>query len=211
MLNKKTYSQIKQDLNVLEFYKHKKNGFFIEIGASDGIELSNTYLLETKYSWSGICVEPIYEEFQKLVINRPNSNCCNKAVFSQSGLNLKFNIANNDNLFSGLPCTMDCHVGFVLNNKKTVIVETISFQDLLEEYNAPFFIEYLSLDTEGSEFEILKSVDLTKYTFGLIHVEHNFVEPRRSQMREYLLKNGYVYIRENNFDDCYKHSSIIIM
>ena len=67
----------------------------------------------------------------------------------------------------------------------------------------------MSLDTEGSELEILKSVDLTKYIFGLIDVEHNFIEPRRSQIRELLCSNGYTYIKENQWDDCYKHSSII--
>ena len=55
----------------------------------------------------------------------------------------------------------------------------------------------------------VKSVDLQKYTFGLIDVEHNYIEPRRTQIRELLTSNGYVYIRENQFDDCYKHNSII--
>lgn len=80
--------------------------------------------------------------------------------------------------------------------------------DLLEKSNAPLFIDYLSLDTEGSELEILKSVDLQKYTFGLIDVEHNFVEPKRSQIRDLLTSNSYHYIRENNHDDCYKHKSL---
>jgi hypothetical protein len=56
--------------------------------------------------------------------------------------------------------------------------------------------------------EILKSVYLQKYTFGLIDVEHNYVEPRRSQIRDLLISNGYEYIRENRWDDCYKHKSV---
>jgi hypothetical protein len=78
----------------------------------------------------------------------------------------------------------------------------------LEKYNAPLFIDYLSIDTEGSELEILKSVDLQKYKFGLIDVEHNYQEPRRTQIRELLTLNGYEFIRQNKFDDCYKHSSV---
>ncbi len=70
------------------------------------------------------------------------------------------------------------------------------------------YIDYLSLDTEGSELEILKSVDLTKYTFGIIDVEHNYIEPRRTQIRELLESHGYEYIRANKFDDCYKHKSL---
>jgi len=69
-------------------------------------------------------------------------------------------------------------------------------------------LHYLSLDTEGSELEILKSVDFQKYIFGLIDVEHNYVEPRRSQIKNLLTSNGYIYIRENRWDDCYKHQSM---
>ena len=60
-------SQLGQELKVIKFYNSKKNGYFIEIGASDGIELSNTYLLETQYEWKGICCEPIPSRFEKLV------------------------------------------------------------------------------------------------------------------------------------------------
>jgi hypothetical protein len=103
---------------------------------------------------------------------------------------------------------IDSHKSEVDVNKTQIIVKTITFNDLLETYNTPLFIDYLSLDTEGSELEILKSVDLKKYTFGLIDVEHNFIEPRRSQIRELLTSNGYIYIRENKFDDSYKHISV---
>ena len=70
-----SFSQLGQDLAVVEFYKGKEGGYFVEVGASDGIELSNSFLLETKYKWKGICCEPIPLRFQKLVVNRPNSIC----------------------------------------------------------------------------------------------------------------------------------------
>jgi FkbM family methyltransferase len=203
-----SYSQIGQDIEVLKFYNNKKNGFFIEIGASDGIELSNTYLLETKYEWKGICVEPIPNKYKLLYINRPNSLCYDYAVYNESNKQVIFDIANNYDLLSGISKNIDCHKNAVNNNKTQIIVNTITLNDLLEKSNAPFFIDYLSLDTEGSELEILKSTDFKKYTFGLIDVEHNFVEPRRSQIRELLTSNGYHYVRENKFDDCYKHNSL---
>ena len=82
-------------------------------------------------------------------------------------------------------------------------MDTITLQDLLDENGAPSFIEYLSLDTEGSEFEILKSVDHKKYKFGVIDVEHNFIEPRRSDMRNYLKSKGYKLELKNKHDDRY--------
>lgn len=203
-----SYSQIGQDLEVLKFYNFKENGFFIEIGASDGISLSNTYLLETNFNWKGICVEVIPTRFELLCKNRPNSLCCNNAVYNESNKQVTFDIANNYDLLSGITSHIDSYINEVNENKTQIIVNTISFNDLLEKFNAPLFIDYLSLDTEGSELEILKSVDLQKYTFGLIDVEHNYVEPRRSQIRDLLISNGYEYIRENRWDDCYKHKSV---
>jgi FkbM family methyltransferase len=203
-----SYSQLGQDLEVLKFYNNKKNGFFIEIGANDGIELSNTYLLEKTYNWKGICVEPIPTKFKLLCNNRPNSLCYDYAVYNKSNEKVIFDIANNYDLLSGISNYIDCHKGAVNSNKTQITVNTITLNDLLEKSNAPLFIDYLSLDTEGSELEILKSVDLKKYTFGLIDVEHNYSQPRRNEIKKLLTSNGYNYIKENKWDDCYKHKSV---
>lgn len=203
-----SYSQLGQDLEVLKIYNNKTEGFFVEIGASDGIDLSNTYLLEKTYNWKGICVEPLPEKFKLLCKNRPNSLCSDKAVYNESNKEVIFDIANECDFLSGISDNIDRHKNYVNANKTQITVTTISFNDLLETCNSPLFIDYLSLDTEGSELEILKSVDLQKYIFGLIHIEHNYMEPRRSEIRELLTSNGYHYIGENNVDDCYKHTSI---
>lgn len=203
-----SFSQLGQDIAVLKYYNNKTDGFFIEIGASDGIEISNTYLLEKDYNWKGICVEPIPYRFEALVTNRPNSHCTNQAVYGVSNLDLIFDICVGGDGLSGISKHIDCYKQKVDASKEQIIVKTISFNDLLEKYNAPSFIEYLSLDTEGSEFEILKSFDFNKYTIGLIDIEHNFVEPRRTQIRNLLTSNGYEFIRENHVDDCYKHKSL---
>ncbi len=206
----KSYSQIGQDLELLRSCNYKRNGFFIEIGASDGIIFSNTYLLETQYGWKGICVEPIPKRYKSLCKNRPNSICFDKAVYNVSNEQVIFDIANNFDLLSGISSNIDCHKNSVNENKSQITVTTISLNDLLEKSNAPSFIDYLSLDTEGSELEILKMLDFQKYIIGFIDVEHNYVEPRRTQIRELLISNGYEYIKENKFDDCYKHKSIVL-
>jgi FkbM family methyltransferase len=204
-------SQLRQDLNVLEKYKFKHNGYFVDIGASDGISLSNTYILEKDYGWTGICVEPILSDFIKLKECRNNSICVNNAVYNTSNLKMEFAI-KHFNMCSGLVTTMDDKV--IIDNKvydrsvnhdlKEIIdVYTVTLNDLLDNYHAPKFIEYLSLDTEGSELEILKSINFNKYKFGVIDVEHNFVEPRRSQIRTLLENNGYKFNNENSFDDNY--------
>jgi FkbM family methyltransferase len=199
----KKYSQLGQDLNIINFYEHKKKLFFLDIGAYDGIKLSNTYLLEKKYEWNGICSEPLPSEFNKLKKVR-NVICDNNAVFSESNKKLSFSVAS---FISGITNFIDCHTKAKKN--KQIIVNTITLNDLLIKYNAPEIIHYMSLDTEGTELEILKSVDYSKYKFLYINLEHNYIEPRRSKIRELLLKNDYLYKGENKFDDDYIHKSLI--
>ena len=64
-------------------------------------------------------------------------------------------------------------------------------------------IYIISIDTEGSELKILQGIDFNKYKFGYINIEHNMIEPRRTQMKNILLKNGYKYVGPNNVDDIY--------
>lgn len=218
-----SYSQLKQDLTVISFFNNKKSLFFLEIGANDGITLSNTYLLEKKFAWDGICSEVLPDKFKQLQENR-NVNCDNLAVFNKSDLELKFTVSN---LHSGITEYLKkgktkAEKKFLKNKKKgekkiwkeeptqEIMVKSITLQDLLDKYNAPNKIHYFSLDTEGSELEILKSVDFSKYKFQYINVEHNFIEPRRSEMRKLLLKNGYLYMGENKWDDDYIHENCIL-
>jgi len=200
----RSWSQLGQDLDVLKLYSNKRTGTFIEIGASDGKTLSNTYLLE-QLGWKGICVEPIPKQFELLQKNRRSINV-NKAVYNVSGEKIKFTVAISS-LLSGITSEIDRHHS-AKNNSSQILVETITLNDLIDQNNLPNFIEYLSLDTEGSEYEILKIVDFSKYTFGTIHVEHNYVMPRREQIRSLLTLNGYIFLREQKWDDYYVHNSM---
>ena len=202
-----SYSQLNQDINVLKFYNNKKDGYFVEIGAADGIKISNTYLLEKEYNWKGICIEPVPEQYEKLVNNR-NCICENVCVYSDSDLELEFAICDENSLLSGLYSHIDHHKNIVDNNKKIFNSKTKTLTDILHMNKSPNFIEYLSIDTEGSELEILKGIDFNKYKFGIIDIEHNYIEPRRTQIKELLLNNNYEYLKENDWDDVYIYKSI---
>lgn len=201
---KESYSQLNQDINVITFFNKKSGLYFVDIGANDGITLSNTYLLEKKYDWQGICCEPLPNAFSKLKMLR-DVICNNNAIFSTSDLDLEF---SQSNLLSGITDYIDHHQN--AKNGLKIIVRTKTLQDLLDKYYAPSTIHYLSLDTEGTEYEILKSVDFNKYTFLYINLEHNYVEPRRTNIRKLLTQNGYIYKGENRWDDDYIHESVII-
>ena len=201
-----SFSQLEQDRNVVSFFSNKTEMYFIDIGAHNGQTLSNTFSLEKNYNWKGICSEPSPDVFGELT-NRRSVHCDNHAVFSESGLSLEFS-ACDDTFLSGITQYIDRYEH--VKKSDQILVKTITLQDLLDRYKAPNIIQYFSLDTEGTELEILKSVDFSKYTFLYINVEHNKVEPRRTEIRTLLLNNGYLYKGPNKFDDDYIHESTVI-
>ena len=188
-------SQFGQDLFVLNELNFKKNGFFVEFGATNGINGSNTYLLENKFNWRGILAEPakiFYDELNK-----------NRKCFIETNLvwkNSKSRLLFHEDFAGGLSTIKKFidHDTQIRKRNKEYILETISLNDLLVKYNAPKIIDYLSIDTEGSEFDILNNFDFNKYKFRIITCEHNFT-PNKNKIHKLLTKNGYVK----------KHSSLV--
>jgi FkbM family methyltransferase len=168
-------SQIGADLFVLAETNFKENGYFVDFGASDGISSSNTRLLETKFAWKGILAEPNLFFIDKLRQNRPNAVVVEKAVWKLSNEVLVFNETNNKD-FSTIDLFSNSdwigNAGGRLNGIK-YDVKSISLNDLLTNNGAPREIDYLSIDTEGSKFEILNAFDFSNYRIGVITVEHN--------------------------------------
>lgn len=196
-------SQVFQDLFVLYCLKEKTNGFFVEFGATDGVGLSNTFLLETEYNWRGILAEPgkIWEAGLK-----QNRNCFidNRCIWSRSGETVIFNETANPELSTIDSFARGDFFSEERKNCKPYAVETLSLNDLLGFYNAPESIDYLSIDTEGSEYEILNSFNFSKYSIRIITVEHNF-SPKRDDIFKLLVRNGYKRVFEtiSMFDDWY--------
>jgi len=79
-------------------------------------DLSNTYLLETKYNWKGICVEPIPYKFKELCVNRPKSLCYDYAVYNVSNKDIIFSIANDSDMLSGISSHITHHKTLVDSN-----------------------------------------------------------------------------------------------
>ena len=176
-------SENSQDIMVLDQLKFKKDGFFVEFGAGNGKDFSNTYLLEKIYNWNGILSEPCKSFHQELVKNRKCKINFN-AVSNRSGLSVGFKEFKNK------------HYSKINNDKKNIsyFVQTISLIDLLNSYECPKEFDYLSIDTEGSEFEIIKDFDFKYYKPRIISIEHNFINTKKKSIFDLLLKNGYVNI-----------------
>jgi len=200
-------SQIRQDVFVLSELDFRRNGFFVEFGASNGVFASNTYLLEKEFGWTGILAEPARCWHADIVKNR---SCAveTKCVWQSSGSEILFNEASNPSLSSVDSLNYDDWAKDVRRIGGTrYAVETISLFDLLTKYDAPKVIDYLSVDAEGSELEILKAFDFSAYSFRVITCEHNNTEMKHL-VHALLTANGYVRRHEDltMFEDWYTHS-----
>ncbi len=199
----KSRSQIGQDLFALAATGGKRGGWFVEFGAADGVNLSNTWLLEKEFGWQGILAEPSPVFHDDLRANR-DCHVDTDCVWSESGQELEFIVAP-DPWFSSPEATSDLDMkkGRKRTGGETVRVPTVSLADLLDRYDAPGFIDYISLDTEGSEYEILYAYDWSRM-FGVITVEHVFT-PNRKRIHDLLTRRGYrqVLMGMSKYDDWY--------
>jgi FkbM family methyltransferase len=195
-------SQLGQDKWVARHFQHKRGGFFVDIGAHDGKSLSNTWPLEKHLGWRGICAEPLETKFAKLVAARPASTCVRACLYDKDGETVDFQVdehSREDGMFSGVKQDLT-HRGIA---GSVVKLQTTSLQTLLDEHRAPAQIDFLSLDTEGSELKILRGLDWTVYSFGVISVEHNYHQPARSQIGAFLSARGYRLAQDLAWDDLY--------
>ena len=202
----KSKAQLRQDIWALAETGHKRGGFFVEIGAFDGIEHSNTYLLEKEFGWTGILVEP-NPDYHSLLRERRSAALSTNAVYSKSG-KVDFVNVRDGAVLSGIAehAFDDRHAGLRRRESSDVIsVEAVTLNELLEKEKAPKTVDYISIDTEGSEFEILAAFNFDAFDVRLFSIEHNFT-PREAETETLLRRHGYkrVYRRASRFDGWYR-------
>ena len=183
-------SQILQDLWVCFELEGRRNGFFVEFGATDGTTNSNTWLLEKMFGWSGILAEPNPIWQARLAANR-SAQIDHRCVTSRSGELASFLATDEtDPELSGIAeFSAGDHFDAARSAGRMLNIETVSLNDLLETHSAPSHIDYMSIDTEGSEYDILCNFDFSKYQVDLISVEQNpTTEPKIQNLLE---KFGY--------------------
>lgn len=180
-----------QALRILYLFKSRPNGFFVEFGGGDGILHSNTYLLEKEFGWTGILVEPSKGYGDSICRNR-TAIIDRRAVWSKSGEVLEFAEVSANGL-SGIASTFRKNqIKKRLNlGIKKYSVFTVSLNDLLSEYNAPNNFEFLSIDTEGSELEIVKNFNFEKFRPKVITIEHAGDAKYRLALVNHISKFGY--------------------
>ena len=183
---------------------------FLEFGATDGVSLSNSYMLENELGWTGILAEPSPQWHKKLKYNRPNTQIITECIWKSSGEKLDFFVSDVgvlstlvDFKYSDLS-SMPGNTKTRIKDGKVVKVETISINEVMETNfngNSP---SYVSIDTEGSEYEILNSLDFEKYRPVVFTIEHNFTN-LQNKIDALMISKGYtrVFRELTSFDAWY--------
>ncbi len=184
-----SFSQHQQELFVLETLGFKRNGFFLEIGVGPGTTYSNTHLLETYFGWSGILCEP-NPNYAESIRQSRTATLDPRAVYSKSGDVVRFLCV------PGIYGLLSTITDFSASDQHTrygeeMEVQTVSLEDVLIQHNAPRHIDYISLDTEGSETKIIENFDFNKWHVSILTIEHNLVPGRAEQFDAILLPFGY--------------------
>lgn len=198
-----TESQFYQDIIALLLTQGRSDCWFVEFGACDGMKISNTFTLEKGFGWQGIVAEPGRSWHSALKRNR-SCHIDTRCVYGESGLEVPFYEAEENDQSSNIALHQD------IERSNSYSVETISLNDLLEYYQAPTHIDFMSVDTEGTEYEILSAFPFDRYSFGFICVEHHLPEEEEA-MKALMQKNGYkpIFRSISEFDGWYVNSDIL--
>lgn len=184
-------SGFRQDLLALLFNGFKQNGTFIEVGACDGLATSNTLLLEQVYGWQGILIEPA-KIWHSEIFKHRTSIIDLRCAWKTTGDQIQF-IEKDDSCTSTVLSSDEPERA----NDKIYWVETVTLNQVIKENETISQVDFLSVDTEGSELEVLSGFPFERFTPNFICVEHNFEEPKRSEIRSLLNSKGYSVFLES--------------
>jgi FkbM family methyltransferase len=202
------YSQLGQDLLVTKFFEGAEIGTkrFVDIGAHDGINFSNTYYLEKKRGWEGVCIEPNPAVYAQLNINRKSHNL-NCVISNYEGVVEFLQIDGYSEMLSGVFSNYQKKHKKRIKNEikskkqhfKKIDIKSIKMKTVFRELKLNY-VDFMSIDTEGSEIEILQSIDFTATKFRLIIVENNY---RDTKIKKILNLNGYYCALKIEHDEVY--------
>jgi hypothetical protein len=185
-------SQVQQDKLVMKLLKNPKDGYFIDLAANDATNLSNTYQLEKQLDWNGICIEP--NPIYWTSLSHRKCNIAAAVVGKTRMEEVRFRMyadLKKRAPSGGIEGFIDPKIP--RSKEKSADVYTVPFLEILEKFDAPHVIEYLSLDVEGSEFLVMEAFPFDKYTFMVMTIER----PRQNLV-DLLIQNDYVYLAANN-------------
>ena len=179
---------------------------FVEFGALDGVQDSNSLYFERERGWHGLLIEANPITFESLQRNRPDAKLCNAAIFDRNG-SVEFEMIGGAlHGWSGIKQSMEPQRAqrierdtvWYLNS--TVPVPCRTLDDVLREFGIQQ-IDYLSIDVEGAELAILKVFPFQRYAIDVIGVEDNFGNPELDRI---MIGNGFRFLQTVGPDRFYR-------
>lgn len=203
------YGQFGEDKYLSNFFDNNYKGICIDVGASDGIGGSNTYYFENN-GWDSLCIEPIPESFNMCNNLRKHTiNCC---VSNYDNTNIDFNIVrlhnNNVSAISSLIIDdrlIESHKDLI-NNIEKISVKVKSLNTIFQEENISKNIDFISIDTENTEIDVLKGLDFNNYNVKFLIIENNFNE---NIIENYLKTQNFKKINRIAVNDLYVNNDYL--
>jgi FkbM family methyltransferase len=193
------YGQFAQDLWVMRgVAPGKRDGYYVDVGSGDGELISNTKLLDDA-GWKGVCIDPFPRNMSKRTCQ-----LFRQPVFSESDKRVKFRAAGD---LGGIEQDLNLHKKEAAEASEVELV-TATLDEILTKAHAPNYIDYMNLDVEGAEYDVLRGLSLDRYQFGSMTVEHNYEPAKREAIHKLLTSKGYVRVRSWEVDDWYVHPSL---
>ena len=201
------YGQHQEDVFIKSLFAENYIGVCVDVGAYDGVNMSNTYYFEKK-GWRCLCIEPIIEEYEKCkTIRKECVNCCAGHEDKTEQNFVVFSLGSNTSAISSLspdPKLICAHKNLITSEKERK-VQVCTLTTLLDDHNFPINIDFVSIDTEGTELDVLQGIDFEKYNIFLFVIENNFED---QSCENFLKKYGYCKINRIAVNDFFIKKNI---
>lgn len=203
----KSRAQFLQDIFCALASDLARDGFFVEVGVGSGERISNTYMLEKEFNWTGLLFEP-NRTFHDSIRASRTAKLDIRAASSKTGEKVKFEEFTGAGEFSRLVGAKSHDMS--KSAAKKYDVDTITLTDAFAENKAPSEIDFISIDTEGSEIDVLNGIDFKKYHFRIMVIEHNYHQKAKNAYEEILNPHGYRRIlpEASSADAWYVHRDV---
>jgi FkbM family methyltransferase len=214
--SKKYYSQYQQDKILNQtIFRNRRHGVFCDVGAFDGITMSNTYFFEKTLCWNGICVEPLPQLFHQLQKAR-RCICINACAYNERRtVEFQANEGYGIGLSGIIQSYHESHRERIRKEqelykgtKRILKLQTLLLQDLFDEF-ACTTVDYLTIDTEGSELEVLQGIDFRKVHINVAEVENNYPDsPKTKKLFDLLEDNNFVFFKTIAMDSVFVNKDL---
>jgi FkbM family methyltransferase len=203
----KSRSQFLQDIFCALALNQLRDGFFVEVGVGSGERISNTFMLEKDFGWTGLLFEP-NRMFHESIRASRTAKLDTRAVTSKTGEILTFEEFPGAGEFSRIAGAKSHDMSRIAVQRYDV--HTVSLDDALFENEAPSEIDFISIDTEGSEIDILRGIDFGRWRFKVIIIEHNHHQEFQDAYDQILRPHGYRRIMPtvSSVDAWYVHQDV---